>query len=320
MSRRGRGWRGVCGALVLGVVTLSAGEGWAQKVEKFVRFSHGGKSAYGIVEDARVRQLDGDLFAQWSKTDKTFALKDVKLLVPCEPRQVFALAGTYRSHLAKENTSTTTITTVTKVVSDADGKVTSESTTTTDTRKGNEVPVLFQTPQVFFKSVSSLIAADENIVYPRDAKVVHYEAELVIVIRKTARKVSKESALDYVLGVTCGNDVSERVWQKGDVQWWRAKGSDTFGPVGPYIVSGLNYDDLLVQMRVNGETKQKERTSQLIHSVPAMVSSISQYVTLLPGDLIFTGTSGTTTAIKPGDLCEVEIEGVGVLKNPVVAE
>jgi len=126
--------------------------------------------------------------------------------------------------------------------------------------------------------------------------------------------------LDYVLGVTCGNDVSGRVWQKEDVQWWRAKGADTFGPCGPYLVSGLKYDDLLLQLRLNGKTLQKERTSLLIHDCSSIVSAISQHVTLYPGDLIFTGTPGETAAIKPGDVCEVELEGVGVLRNPVVAE
>ena len=123
-----------------------------------------------------------------------------------------------------------------------------------------------------------------------------------------------------MLGVTCGNDVSARVWQKGDVQWWRAKGSDTFGPCGPYIVSGINYDDLLLELRLNGEVKQKERTSRMIHDVATQVSEISRHVTLHPGDLIFTGTPGETAAIKPGDVVEVELEGVGVLRNEVVAE
>ena len=105
-----------------------------------------------------------------------------------------------------------------------------------------------------------------------------------------------------------------------DVQWWRAKGSDTFGPVGPYIATGLNYDDLRLQLRLNGDTKQDERTSQFIQDVPTTVSFISKHITLHPGDLIFTGTPGKTEAIKPGDIVEVELEGVGVLKNSVTAE
>jgi 2-keto-4-pentenoate hydratase/2-oxohepta-3-ene-1,7-dioic acid hydratase in catechol pathway len=126
-----------------------------------------------------------------------------------------------------------------------------------------------------------------------------------------------------LLGVTCGNDVSERIWQndeqRKDIQWWRAKGSDTFGPVGPYVATGLDCGNLELRLRVNGELKQQDRTSHLIHDVAAIVSGISPYVTLQPGDLIFTGTPGTTSALKPGDVVEVQIEGIGVGRNPVVA-
>jgi 2-keto-4-pentenoate hydratase/2-oxohepta-3-ene-1,7-dioic acid hydratase in catechol pathway len=118
--------------------------------------------------------------------------------------------------------------------------------------------------------------------------------------------------------------VSERYWQNDadnkDVQWWRAKGSDTFGPVGPYIATGLKYDDLLIRLRLNGEVRQEERTSQFINDISTQVSFISKYITLHPGDLILTGTPGKTDALKPGDVVEVELEGVGVLRNKVVAE
>jgi 2-keto-4-pentenoate hydratase/2-oxohepta-3-ene-1,7-dioic acid hydratase in catechol pathway len=130
-----------------------------------------------------------------------------------------------------------------------------------------------------------------------------------------------------VLGVTCGNDVSERNWQNGvgpnaegkDIQWWRAKGSDTFGAVGPWVVTGLNPDNLLLETRLNGETVQSERTSDLIFNVPDTLAFISRYLTLEPGDIVYTGTPGATRAMKPGDVVEVEIEGVGVLRNRVVA-
>jgi 2-keto-4-pentenoate hydratase/2-oxohepta-3-ene-1,7-dioic acid hydratase in catechol pathway len=287
---------------------------------KYCRFKVGDTVAYGIVEGGRVRQLAGDLFGQWSKTERTYALDQVRLLVPSRPTQVIAMAGNYKSHLGGEVT-TTTVTTVTTIRTDAKTKETkTDSTTTTEIRKAGEVPPAFQIPQPFFKSPSCLVPCGGEIVIPKDATVVHYEAEMVIVIGRKAKDVPKAAALDYVLGVTCGNDVSERVWQKNDVQWWRAKGSDTFGPCGPFIASGLDYDNLLMQLRLNGEVKQKERTSQLIHDVASMVSGISQHVTLQPGDLIFTGTSGTTSEIKAGDVVEVELEGVGVLRNRVVAE
>ena len=187
-----------------------------------------------------------------------------------------------------------------------------------------KIPPQFQIPQAFHKSPSCLIADGEPIVLPKDSEVVHYEAEMVIVIGKTCRKVPKEKALDYVFGVTAGNDVSERIWQndpdRKDIQWWRAKGADTFGPVGPYILTGVNYGNLKLTMRLNGQVVQEEQTDRLIHDVAALVSYISRYVTLHPGDLIFTGTPGKTSAIKPGDVAEVELEGAGILKNPVVAE
>jgi 2-keto-4-pentenoate hydratase/2-oxohepta-3-ene-1,7-dioic acid hydratase in catechol pathway len=308
---------GTCIALA-GAARAAEGQG---KPTKYVRFQVGRTIAYGIVEGDKVRELAGDLFSSWKKTDKLHELNEVKVLVPCQPRQVFALAGNYRSHLGGPQTVTTTITTTTKIVTDTKTNKTDHTITTdSETLKSGEVPKKFQIPQVFYKTISSLAANGDPIVLPKDSKVVHFEAELVIVIGKEARKVSKEKALDYVFGVTCGNDVSERVWQKADVQWWRAKGSDTFGPCGPAIVSGLNYDDLLVQLRLNGKEMQKERTSQFIQSVPETVSFISQHVTLYPGDLIYTGTPGQTSEMKPGDVVEVEIEGVGVLRNPVVAE
>lgn len=249
-------------------------------VTKFIRFQHGQTIAYGIVEGNQVRHLSGDLFGSWQKTEKTIALADVKILVPTTPSKVLAVGLNYKSHLGDR-----------------------------------PAPKM---PEIFFKVPSCLTPAGGNIVLPKGSSDVHYEAELVIVMGKRAQNVSPAEAGKCVLGVTCGNDVSARDWQKADLQWWRAKGSDTFGPCGPYIVAGLNYDDLLLTLRLNGEVKQRQRTSDLIHNVAAIVSWVSQHVTLEPSDLIYTGTPGTTTAMKPGDVVEVELEGVGVLKNGVV--
>lgn len=258
---------------------------------KFVRYStakKGEKPApkYGIVEGESIRKISGNIFGKWEKTDEVVALSEVKILTPTKPTQVLAMAGNYRSHL-----------------------------------KDDEIPEQFKIPQPFYKSPSSLVAHGKPILLPKDSQVVHYEAEMVIVIGKRCQKVSKEKALDYVFGVTCGNDVSERVWQNDkdhkDVQWWRAKGADTFGPVGPYILTGVDYSNLNLTMRVNGKVVQEEKTDHLIHDVPTTVSFISQYVTLYPGDLIFTGTPGKTDIIKAGDVAEVELEGLGTLSNPV---
>lgn len=260
------------------------------KTVKFARFKVNDHVTFGIVEGENVREISGTIFGDWEKTDKVHALSEVMLLPPTRPRHVFAMAGNYKSHLDHV-----------------------------------ETPSKFRIPQPFFKTPSSLTPHEGRIIIPKDSTAeVHFEAEMVVVIGKRARKVSKENALDYVLGVTCGNDVSQRYWQNDeenkDVQWWRAKGSDTFGPCGPFIVSGLDYDDLLLTLRLNGEVKQQERTSQMIHDVATLVSFISKHVTLLPGDLIFTGTPGKTSALKPRDVVEVELQGVGILRNRVGRE
>lgn len=257
--------------------------------ERFLRFRAGRTVAYGVLEGDVVRQISGDLFGTWKRTGKRHRLADVRLLPPTVPTQVLALAGNYLSH-----------------------------------HDLTAVPPKFRIPQVFFKPPSCLVGPDDDVVIPAESRDVHFEAELVVVIGKETRRVSKERALEHVFGVTCGNDISERYWQNDendkDVQWWRAKGADTFGPVGPWITTGLDYGNLLLRLRQNGNVKQEERTNRLIHDIPSMVSFISRHVTMKPGDLIFTGTPGTTSSIRPGDVLEVELEGVGVLRNRVVAE
>ena len=141
-----------------------------------------------------------------------------------------------------------------------------------------------------------------------------------MVIGKTAKNISKEEASDYIFGITAGNDVSERNWQANDLQWFRGKASDTFGPLGPELVTGLNYKDLLVESRLNGEVMQSQRTRDHIHDIDAIVSHISQTVTLSPGDIIYTGTPGTTSAMVPGDIIEIEVEGVGILENSIAKQ
>jgi 2-keto-4-pentenoate hydratase/2-oxohepta-3-ene-1,7-dioic acid hydratase in catechol pathway len=170
---------------------------------------------------------------------------------------------------------------------------------------------------LFFKPLTSLQNPDGEIAIPPGAKNVHYEGELVIVIGKRAQRVAAEKANDYIFGYTCGNDVSERDWQRGDLQWWRAKGSDTFGPLGPAIAVGLDYKKSRLQTRVNGEAKQSQLLSDLLFDAAAVVSFASQYVTLERGDVIYTGTPGATSAMKPGDVVEVEIDGIGILRNRV---
>ena len=257
---------------------------------QYARFRVDDREVYGIVQGQRVREIDGDLFGEHRPTERTHALADVELLVPTEPRQVFALAGNYLSHM------------------------------TSDT-----VPEKFKIPQPFLKTIGSLVPHEHPIIIPHDASDdVHYEAELVIVIGRTTRNVSEDQALEYVFGVTAGNDVSERFWQNDpehrDVQWWRAKGADTFGVFGPDIVTGLEYDQIELRARVNGQEVQHGKSDELILDIPEIVRYVSAVMTLVPGDVIFTGTPGSPPEIHPGDVVEIEITGSGVLRNAVAAE
>lgn len=253
----------------------------AQSPTKYVRYSAAGRIAYGILDGETIRELSGSLFESPKPTGKVVKAADVKLLAPCEPSKVIAVGLNYKSHLGERPTA--------------------------------------KYPGLFLKLPTSIIANGDDIVLPADFVNVHYEGEMVLVIGKRAKDVSAADAGQYIFGITAGNDVSEREWQKADLQWFRAKASDTFGPLGPVIVTGLNYGDLLVQTRLNGEVRQSQRTRDLIFDVPTIVSYLSRYVTLLPGDVIYTGTPGTTAAMKPGDIVEIEVEGVGVLRNAVRA-
>jgi len=250
------------------------------QVTKYVRYSHDGASSYGILEGEAVHQISGEPFASVRRTDTTIPLGEVTLLAPCEPSKVIAVGLNYRSHVGDR--------------------------------------VMPEYPGLFAKFPTSIVGPGADIVIPPDAGNVHYEGELVVVIGKTTGGISVEEAPNHIFGVTAGNDVSERDWQRGDLQWVRAKGSDTFGPIGPAIVSGLDYTNLLVQTRLNGEVRQSESSKDLVFDVDTIVSYISRYVTLHPGDAIFTGTPGSTQAMQPGDAVEIEVEGVGVLRNTVV--
>jgi 2-keto-4-pentenoate hydratase/2-oxohepta-3-ene-1,7-dioic acid hydratase in catechol pathway len=253
------------------------------KITRYVRCSADGKTFYGILEEQTIHELRGEIFAGAEPTGKTVSLSGVKLLAPCEPSKVAAVGRNYKSHIADRNLEPA------------------------------------REPGLFWKPSSCIIGTGEDIVLPRGANNVHYEAELVVVIGKKGKNIAPADAAKHIFGVTAGNDVSERDWQKNDLQWFRAKGSDTFGALGPCIVQGLNYNDVLVQCRLNGEVRQSQRTCDLIFPVDTIVSYVSQFVTLLPGDIIFTGTPGNTKDMKPGDIVEIEVEGVGVLRNPVVA-
>lgn len=249
---------------------------------RFARYLAHGQISYGLVEGETVREIQGTPFGGYRPTDHTHRLEEVRLLAPVVPSKALAIALNYASHLGDRPAPSR--------------------------------------PEPFWKAPSAIIGPGDPIIIPRGTERVEEEAELVVVIGRRCRKVSPEEAPHYILGYTCGNDVSARDWQRNDIQWWRAKSSDTFGPIGPFLVTDLDPSRLELRARVNGREVQRGNTADLLFNVPALVSFISQVVTLEPGDLIFTGTPGVPAQIRPGDTVEVEVEGIGTLVNPVEGE
>lgn len=243
--------------------------------------------ADGIIEDSMVEELAAAPFGGEVRTGRRVRLEELHLLAPATPSKVVAVGLNYRSHLDNSPIGT------------------------------RPEPA---EPGLFAKLPSSIVGPGAAIEIPPDAEVVHAEGEVVVVIGRTARHIGPEEAGDHVFGVTAGNDVSERTWQRDDLQWLRAKGSDSFGPLGPRIVAGAAWEDLRLRTRLNGEVVQDARTSDLIFSIPEIIAYASRYITLLPGDVIYTGTPGKTSTLSPGDRVEVEVEGVGVLANDVKVE
>jgi len=258
---------------------------------KIVRFRHEGTVAYGLLEGERIDVLAGEPFAGIRTAGRRLVLPEVNLLAPVAPPNILAIGLNYRAHAEETNTP---------------------------------IP---DHPLLFIKATTSLIAPGEPIVLPAVAPdQVDYEAELAVVIGRTARHVGPADALDYVLGYTCGNDVSARDVQKRiDTQWARAKSFDTFCPLGPWIETDLDPGRAGIRTRLNGRLMQDSNTSDMIFPVADLIAFLSSCLTLLPGTVILTGTPpGVGVARNPqvflraGDVVEVEIDGIGVLSNPVV--
>ena len=269
----------ILAATAAALIVSTGGAAFAQDVTKYVRYDFDGQVSYGVLDGDFIHQLRGDVYTSAEKTGAVVALSAVRLLVPAEPRKVVAAGFNYRSHLGDQNVAAE--------------------------------------PGLFDKHATSLVPHEATVTYYEGATDLHFEGEMVLVIGKRARNVTEAEAADYIFAVAPGNDISERVWQGNDLQWFRAKGADTFGPVGPVMARGADYNDLLLQTRVNGEVMQSQRTADLIFGPEFLVSYISRYVTLEPGDMIFTGTPGTTSAMQPGDVVEIELEHVGVLRNTI---
>lgn len=255
---------------------------------KFCRFRSMDKVAYGVVDGNVVSEIRGDIFGRYELTAVRRPLDRVELLTPCEPTTFYAAGLNYLSHI-----------------------------TATAESAGHTVDVPAK-PDIGYRAVNALIAHGRPIVIPHDAsEEVQYEGELVAVIGRTTRNVTPEEALDAVFGYTIGNDVSERSWQRSDRTMWRAKNTDTFKPMGPWIETKVNLRRMRTIVRVNGEVVSEFATANMIFNVAEYISAMSRYLTLMPGDVIWMGTDGPTQNIAAGDMIDVEISGIGTLSNPV---
>ena len=250
---------------------------------KVARFSNGADPRFGIVDGPELVVLKGHpLVAGYQTTGERIPLKEVKLLAPTIPSKIVCIGKNFAAHAAEI---------------------------------GEEVTV---EPLIFFKPSSSIIGHGDAIVIPPQSKQVELEAELCLVIGKLAKNVSEEQALEYLWGVTIANDVTARDLQFGDGQWARSKGFDTFCPLGPWVETEFLPDGQVIESRINGEVRQNVAITEMVHKIAFIVSYVSKNMTLLPGDIILTGSPAGISVIKAGDMIECEIEGIGILSNPVV--
>lgn len=237
---------------------------------------------YGILEEELIREIEWDLFGDYMPTDRTDNPSEVKILPPCKPTKIVCVGLNYKDHAEEMNA---------------------------------EIP---EDPKIFIKPTTAIIGHEDTIIYPEHmSKRVDYEGELALVMGKRASRISEKEALDYIFGYTCLNDVTARDLTAKDGQYTRGKGFDTFAPFGPYIETELDPHNLHISTYLNDEIKQSSNTSMMIFSVPALVSFISNVMTLLPGDVISTGTTSGIGPMNKGDTVEVHIEGIGILRNHV---
>jgi len=248
----------------------------------YLRFEYDGRARYGLLEGKTAVEISGSYFGSFKSTGRRFPLSRVKLLIPCKPSKIIAMGLNYIEH-AREL----------------------------------KMPIPLQ-PLFFLKAPSAAAGPGENIVCPGVSRRVDYEGELAVVIKKKAKDVPVGKAGDYILGYTCFNDVTARDLQDTDGQWARSKSFDTFAPIGPWIAGGIGTDNLNIETLVNGRKKQDSNTSGLIFKVDEIVSYVSRMMTLLPGDVIATGTPPGVGPLKPGDKVEVRIQKIGTLGNKVV--
>jgi 2-keto-4-pentenoate hydratase/2-oxohepta-3-ene-1,7-dioic acid hydratase in catechol pathway len=249
---------------------------------KVARFSNGAEPRFGIVDGPELVVLKGHpLVAGYQTTGERIPLKELKLLAPTIPSKIVCIGKNFADHAAEI---------------------------------GEEIT---EEPLIFFKPSSAIIGHGDAIVIPPQSKQVELEAELCLVIGKLAKNVSEEKALEYLWGVTIANDVTARDLQFGDGQWARSKGFDTFCPLGPWVETEFVPDSQVIESRINGEVRQNVAISEMVHKIPFIISYVSKNMTLLPGDIILTGSPAGISVINTGDMIECEIEGIGILSNPV---
>lgn len=253
-------------------------------MKKFIRFLRENAERYGILDkEDTIRELKGDFFGEILLTGQQYKLSQVHILPPCHPSKIVAVGLNYRDHARELNLPEP------------------------------------QEPLLFLKPPSALIGHNESIIYPKMSQQVEYEGELGIVIGRQAKEIELDKADEYICGYTCVNDITARDLQKKDGQWTRAKSFDTFAAIGPYVVTEINPHNLTIQSFLNGKLCQSSNTSQLIFNTSFLVSFISQIMTLVPGDVISTGTPAGVGPMHPGDVIEVEIEHIGRLHNRVTS-
>lgn len=248
---------------------------------KLARFKHGNRIGYGILQDGVLEEISTTPFLPWEETGVSYDLSDVTLLAPCVPSKVIGIALNYRDHLEE---------------------------------MGKPIP---EYPNFFYKPSTSVTGPGGAVVTPPGCRQLDYEGELAVVIGRVAKSVSLGRHTEVILGYTCGVDATARDLQKIDGQWGRAKGFDTSAPLGPWIETDLEPSNLVITTKLNGETKQSGTTSMMIFNVSALVTFVSAYVTLLPGDVILTGTPSGIGPMEPGDELSVEIERIGSLEVTV---
>lgn len=257
---------------------------------KYGRFESQGRVFYGTVEGDTVNALEGSIFDNRKPGAQRHALSDLKTLIPCTPQNFYCAGLNYQAHLDWANS-----------------------------RKGGNMKPPAKA-DIGYRSPNALIATDEPIVIPADSEgPVQYEGELVAIVGRKAKNLSEKDALSCILGYTLGNDVSERSWQASDRTLWRAKNADSFKPMGPYIVTGLDPMNLTIGIKVNGKLVSEYSTSKMIFSAQHYIAQITKYMTLWPGDVLWLGTDNATIPdLEHGDVVEILQEDIGVLRNPVV--